>query len=103
LARTTPGDDYSQLYGEARAVRLSAVPLSLTEAFGLAVREVRIARGLSQDDAADAAQVDRTTFGQVERAVKSPTLRTVEKMAAGLGIRPVDLMLRAQAILDESR
>jgi XRE family transcriptional regulator, regulator of sulfur utilization len=79
------------------------VSLSLSQAFGLAVREVRIARGLTQDEAADAAQVDRTTFGQVERAVKSPTLRTVEKVADALGLRPVDLMLRAQAILDESR
>jgi transcriptional regulator with XRE-family HTH domain len=78
------------------------VALSLSQAFGLAVREIRVARGLSQDDAAHAAGLDRTTFGHVERAVKSPTLRTVENLARALEVRPIDLMQRAQAILDES-
>lgn len=77
--------------------------LSFSEALGLAAREVRVARGLTQDDVADAAELDRTTIGQLERGVKSPTLRTVEKVADAFDLRPIDLLVRAQEIWDESR
>jgi transcriptional regulator with XRE-family HTH domain len=74
---------------------------SLTRAFGFAVGEVRTARGLSQDDLASAAEIDRTYVSQIERAIKSPTLRVLDQLAGALGLRPSQLVIRAEQIRDE--
>ena len=76
--------------------------LSPSQAFGQAVREARIAQGLSQEDAALTSSVDRAYFGHIERATKSPTLKTVFKIADALETRPSALLLRAEEILGVS-
>ncbi|MEX2414450.1 MAG: helix-turn-helix transcriptional regulator, partial [Thermoleophilaceae bacterium] len=55
-------------------------------------------RGLCQVDAALARGIDRAYFGHVERADKTPTLKTVWKIAAGLGVQPSELIRRAETI-----
>ena len=69
-----------------------------SEAFGLAMREVRSEKGLSQEAAALKSGLDRAYFGALERAVKSPTLGTVWKIADALETRPSDLLVRAEEI-----
>jgi transcriptional regulator with XRE-family HTH domain len=75
------------------------VAISLSVAFGKAVREERRERGLSQEEAALAVGMDRGYFGSVERAEKSPTLTTVAKVAEALRVPPSKLMTRAEEIL----
>ncbi|HET7588670.1 MAG TPA: helix-turn-helix transcriptional regulator [Solirubrobacterales bacterium] len=74
--------------------------LSRSQAFGLALREVRTERGLSQEDAALACNIDRAYFGQLERALKSPTLNTIWRIADSFELRASDLLLRAEKLLD---
>lgn len=76
--------------------------LSPSEAFGRAVREVRMERRLSQEDAALESGIDRAYFGHIERATKSPTLNTVWKVAEALGVRPSELLARAERIRSSS-
>lgn len=77
--------------------------LSLSQAFGIALREARVARELSQDELALSAGIDRAYFGHIERATKSPTLKTVERLTVALAVRPSKLLRRAEQILDEQR
>ena len=76
---------------------------SPAEAFSEALREVRAEKGLSQEDAALASGIDRAYYGHLERASKSPTLKTIWKIADGLGVRPSELMARAERLLDDRR
>jgi transcriptional regulator with XRE-family HTH domain len=73
--------------------------LSRSEAFGKAVNELRAERGLSQEDAALASGIDRAYFGHIERATKSPTLKTVWKIADALEVQPSELLIRAEKLL----
>jgi transcriptional regulator with XRE-family HTH domain len=60
--------------------------------FGKRVRELREARGLSQEELGHRARLHRTAISFVERAERSATLETVEKLARALRVEPADLM-----------
>lgn len=60
--------------------------------FGKRVRELRLARGLSQEALADAAGLHRTAISLIEIANRSSTLETVEKIARALDVQPASLM-----------
>jgi transcriptional regulator with XRE-family HTH domain len=66
------------------------------QALGRAVREARVERGLAQEEAAARVGLDRSYFGAIERGEYNITYLTVLKIARGLGVRPSDLMLRAE-------
>ena len=55
-------------------------------AFGKRVRELRTARGLSQEALALACGLDRTYIGGIERGERNVSLVNIEKIAAGLGL-----------------
>jgi transcriptional regulator with XRE-family HTH domain len=74
---------------------------SRTQAFGDALRELRQERNLSQEGAALACGIDRAYFGRLERATKTPTLKTVWRIADGFDTRPSVLLARAERILDQ--
>ncbi len=65
-------------------------------AFGRAVRRVREARGLSQENLGFEAEIDRTYVSGVERGVRNPTVRTILRLARALGTSPSSLMRRAE-------
>jgi transcriptional regulator with XRE-family HTH domain len=62
------------------------------EIFGATVRRLRLARGWTQEDLADAAGLTTTYVGQVERGDKVPSLTVVLMLARGLGLPPADLL-----------
>lgn len=65
--------------------------MQTTKAFGTAVRQFREISGLSQEGLAERADLDRTYVSGVERGVRNPTLRTIEKLANALGVPPAKL------------
>jgi transcriptional regulator with XRE-family HTH domain len=67
------------------------------QAFGQALREIRTALQLSQDELAYRAGIDRTYVSILELGQKSPTLDVVFKIAHGLGLPPSDLLARTEA------
>lgn len=71
-----------------------------SDAFGEALKEVRSEKGLSQEAAALACELDRSYYGALERAIKSPTLKTIWKIADALGVPPSELLLRTERRLD---
>ena len=60
--------------------------------FGERVREVRIEKGLSQEQLAHIADVHRTYIGMIERAEKNITLINIEKIANALEVKISDLL-----------
>jgi transcriptional regulator with XRE-family HTH domain len=53
-------------------------------AFGSALREARTARGLSQEQLAHAAGLDRTYVPGIERGERNPSLTNLLRLAAAL-------------------
>lgn len=59
--------------------------------FGGAVRMIRTAIGLSQEELADKAGLDRSYIGGIERGERNPTLSVIEKIAGGLDVPLAEL------------
>ena len=60
--------------------------------FGLRVRELRLARGLSQDAFADLCGLDRTYAGGVERGERNLSLKNISRIAQALEVPISELM-----------
>lgn len=59
------------------------------------IREERRARKLSQEALADAAGIDRSHMGKIERGERNITLLNLTKIARALGERASAIMARA--------
>lgn len=53
---------------------------------GLKLQELRKAKGWSQEEFADRANLHRTYVSAVERGVRNPTITVIEKLATALGV-----------------
>lgn len=65
------------------------------EIVGRNVRLLRQARGLTQEQLAFEASLDLTYVGGIERGRRNPSLLVMARLAAALGVDPVDLLSRA--------
>ena len=65
---------------------------SIAKAFGVALRQSRQNAGISQEELALRADVDRTFVSRVERGERQPALTTVFLLARALGVSPWDLV-----------
>jgi transcriptional regulator with XRE-family HTH domain len=79
---------------------MSLPPTPPRNQFGLALRAVRKARGLSQETFG--LQSSRTYVSTLERGLKSPTLNKIDELAEVMGVHPITLMVLAYANLDQS-
>jgi transcriptional regulator with XRE-family HTH domain len=62
------------------------------ELFGRKVRQVREARGLSQEEVAIAANLHRTEISLLERGGRDPRLSTIVRVARALKTTPSALL-----------
>lgn len=60
-------------------------------AFGKRVRVLRVARGMSQEDLAEAADVHRTYVSSLERGLRNVGLDNIFSLANALGVEPSEL------------
>jgi len=60
--------------------------------FGQRVRESRRARGMSQEELADASGLDRSYIGGVERGERNVSLVNIMKISKALGVSGKDLL-----------
>jgi XRE family transcriptional regulator, regulator of sulfur utilization len=60
--------------------------MNINKEFGMRVRELRKAKGLSQEKLASQARVHPNYIGMVERAERNITLENIKKIADGLGV-----------------
>lgn len=73
------------------------------KAFGQALREVREGYGISQEQLGLEAGFDRTYISLVERGIRSPTVRTVVRLAEALKVAPSEMVRRMEVLLVRGR
>lgn len=66
--------------------------IALLAEFGRRVRRVRESRRLSQEQLADIVGIHRTYVGSVERGERNISLLNILRLAAALGVQPVELI-----------
>ena len=66
---------------------------TIEKQFGERVRELRLARGLSQKELAFRAGIHRTYLGGIERRERNPSLRNISAVAEALGVTLSELFL----------
>lgn len=71
--------------------------MSIARLFGLAVRENRKRLGLSQEDLAERAGMDRTYVSGVERGVRNPSLLVIHRLAQALEVSEYELFVKAKS------
>lgn len=72
--------------------------MELCELLGRNVRRHRLAAGLSQEELAFRAGMDRTYLSDIERGRRNPTLLTMQDLAVPLNIQVSDLLEGSEAI-----
>jgi len=64
--------------------------------FPSVVRQLREARGWSQEELAERADLNRSYIGEIERGIAVPSLATVGKIASGFELSPSSLLARCE-------
>lgn len=67
-------------------------------AFGLAIRELRSVRGISQEQLGHDSGLHRTYVGGIERGERNPSLANILKIAEALGVPPSELLAVSERI-----
>ena len=70
--------------------------MTLRETFAANLRRYRKAVGLSQEELAHRAQIDRTYVSSLERCQYAATLDVIEKLAVELSIDPAELLTSSE-------
>lgn len=68
------------------------------QAFGNAVRALRVARSLSQEKLAELAGIHRTYIGDVERGTRNIALLNMFRIANALGVQLSSLILNMESL-----
>jgi transcriptional regulator with XRE-family HTH domain len=72
---------------------------TVSVAFGRVLRDCRNQAGVTQEELAALADVDRTFVSLLERGLRQPTLETLFRLASALGVAPATLVSRTATLL----
>jgi len=68
--------------------------MDIREVLALNLRRRRLAVGLSQEELAHRAEVDRTYISALERCLYAVTIDVLDRIARGLDVEPAELLVR---------
>ena len=71
--------------------------MDIREILAINLRKIRQARGLSQEELAHRAEIDRTYISSLERSVYAAGIDVVDRLAQALGVEAADLLTRPGA------
>ena len=66
------------------------------QTLALAIKRLRVERGITQESLAFQAEVTIATLSRIERGVTNPAWPTLKKIANALNITPVELIAAAE-------
>src|SRR2546428_796581 len=99
IPRTTNPNRLKPVFQKKTGFSVTMRKDQISSTFGQVLREQRTVRGLSQEDLALNADVDRTFVSQMERGIRQPTITTIMKLAEALGIQASALVARMERLL----
>ena len=67
--------------------------MNTKEIFARNLRQLRSAKGLSQEALADEAKIDRTYVSALERCNYAASIETIDKLAKCLGVEPYQMLM----------
>lgn len=70
--------------------------MDYSQAWAKALREERTKQGLSQDELAHRANLNRTYISLLELGKRSPSLNTMIALAMALKIKPSELLIKSE-------
>jgi transcriptional regulator with XRE-family HTH domain len=70
--------------------------MRLREVLAFSLRKYRRLRGLSQEELAHRADIDRTYISALERSVYAASIDVVDRLARVLGVEAADLLQRPE-------
>ena len=76
------------------------IEIEPAEAFGKALRELRLQKGLTQEELGFEAGVRRTFVSVLELGEQQPSLSTILKLSKALGIKASVFLEKVEALLD---
>ncbi|WP_233902117.1 helix-turn-helix domain-containing protein [Paracoccus denitrificans] len=77
------------------SLQVSVLPrMDIREVLALNLRKTRQAQGLSQEELAWRADIDRTYISSLERCVYAAGIDVVDRLATALGVEAADLLKR---------
>jgi transcriptional regulator with XRE-family HTH domain len=56
-----------------------------------------VAQGVSQENLAVDAEIDRTHVSRIERAIENPTILVLDRLAGALGVDVTELLAKRRA------
>ena len=66
--------------------------MEIRDVLALNLKRLRADRGLSQEDLADRADIDRTYISSLERSVYAAGIDVVDRLAKALGVTAAELL-----------
>ncbi|MEX2394424.1 MAG: helix-turn-helix transcriptional regulator [Actinomycetota bacterium] len=72
--------------------------LTVEEAFGRVLRDLRVENGLSQEQLGFELESGRTYISELERGQRSPTVKWIFRVAHRFGTPPSELMHRVEKL-----
>jgi transcriptional regulator with XRE-family HTH domain len=73
----------------------------IQRAFGKTLKRYRLQQKLSQEKLAELADLDRTYISQIERGLKSPSIKSLISLAQALHIKAHVLIMEVENELDD--
>lgn len=64
--------------------------MELKQAFGQALKQLRMSQGLTQEDFSDVSS--RTYLSTLERGLKSPTIDKLDEIASAMDVHPMSIL-----------
>lgn len=72
--------------------------MDVSEALAAAIRRVRLARNMTQEDFVGIS--GRTYISELERGIKSPSLTKIDGIAVRMGVHPLTLLMACYEMKD---
>jgi len=77
--------------------------LEVEKVFGSELRKMRKERGLTQEELAARADIERTFVSFLERGLRQPTLTSILKIAGGLGVSAASIVDAVEVAINQKR
>ncbi|NML15484.1 helix-turn-helix domain-containing protein [Azohydromonas caseinilytica] len=73
--------------------------MTIDEAFGAVLKELRASKGITQEQLGFDADLDRTFISLLERGLRQPSLASIFQLSKALGVSPSHIVQRVEDTL----